>query len=141
MSELTCPALRVLVVDDCPDTRATLAVLLGLWGHDVRVAGDGPGALDLAAAFRPDVVLLDVGLPGMDGYQVARCLHQQAGLEQTFLLTLSGYAEELDHCRSREAGCEQHLVKPMDPDRLRDLLASRQGLLARVEGQLTKGSV
>jgi two-component system CheB/CheR fusion protein len=128
MQEHHCPALRVLIVDDCPDTRATLTILLHLWGHDTRVAPDGPTALELARAFRPDVVLLDVGLPGMDGYEVARRLHQLAGLEHLFLLTLSGYATEEDHDRSREAGCDQHLVKPLDPEVLRDLLASRQGL-------------
>jgi CheY-like chemotaxis protein len=107
--------LRVLVVDDCPDTLESMATLLRLWGHDVRVAGNGPGALDAAAHCRPDVVLLDVGLPGMNGYQVARRLRAEYSRGETLLVTLSGYGQDTDRHRSLEAGCDDHWLKPIDP--------------------------
>src|SRR5690348_1665389 len=91
--------LRVLVVDDCPDTTASMAILLQLWGHDVRVAHDGPAALGLADGYRPDVVLLDVGLPGMDGYRVARELRANPRLPRPFLVSLTGHGEEVHRLR------------------------------------------
>jgi CheY-like chemotaxis protein len=115
--------LRVLVVDDCPDTTAALAILLRCWSHDVRVAHDGPAALETAAGFRPDVVLLDVGLPGMDGYEVARRLRGEVGLARALLVAVTGYGQEADRL-SREAGCDRHLLKPVDLDALQGLLAS-----------------
>jgi len=111
---------RVLVVDDCPDTRVSLASLLRLWGHDVRGAADGPTALETAVAYRPDVVLLDIGLPGMDGGEVARCLRRRG--EPALLVSVSGYGDE-DHRRcALDAGCDLHWVKPIDLDELRGLL-------------------
>ena len=88
--------LRVLVVDDWPDTAESLAVLLRLWGHDVRIAHDGPTALAVAALYRPHVVLLDVGLPGMDGYQVAWRMRNDLRLRETFLVSLTGYGQDSD---------------------------------------------
>jgi CheY-like chemotaxis protein len=118
--------LRVLVVDDWPDTAESMAVLLRLWGHDVRIAHDGPTALAVAALYRPNVVLLDVGLPGMDGYQVARRLRNDLRLRGTFLVSLTGYGQDSDLWRSREAGCNRHLLKPVDPEVLERLLASQK---------------
>jgi CheY-like chemotaxis protein len=118
--------LRVLVVDDWPDTAESMAVLLRLWGHDVRIAHDGPAALAVAAVYRPDVVLLDVGLPGMDGYQVARQMRNDPRLREAFLVSLTGYGQDSDLGRSREAGCDRHLLKPVDPEVLERLLAARR---------------
>jgi CheY-like chemotaxis protein len=118
--------LRVLVVDDWPDTIESMATLLRLWGHDVRTARDGPEALGVAAAYHPDVALVDVGLPGMDGYEVARHLREDPGLEQTFVVSVSGYGQEAEFQRSRESGCAVHLLKPVDPDGLERLLLSRR---------------
>ena len=116
------PPHRVLVVDDYPDTAETMAMLLRLWGHDVCIAHDGPGALALAFTYRPDVVLLDLGLPGMDGFEVARRLRQEAAFRDVFLASVSGFTQEVDSRRAREAGCDCHLFKPVDPDQLRRLL-------------------
>lgn len=118
--------LRVLVVDDWPDMIDSMAALLRLWGHDVRTARDGPEALGVAGVYHPDVALVDVGLPGMDGYEVARHLREDPGLEQTFVVSLSGYGQETEFQRSRESGCDLHLLKPVDPDGLERLLRSRQ---------------
>jgi CheY-like chemotaxis protein len=115
-------ALRVLVVDDRPDTRASLRLLVTAWGHEVAEAADGPSALAVAGAYRPDAVLLDVGLPGLDGYEVARRLRGLPGLGDTFLLAQTGYGtpDEVERCL--RAGFDLHLLKPVDPDRLRRLL-------------------
>jgi DNA-binding response OmpR family regulator len=122
MRRSACPAKRVLVVDDCRDTTASMALLLRAWGYDVRTANDGWAALALAGDYAPDIVLLDIGLPGLDGFQVARRLRQQPGLERAFVLSLSGYGQEADCCRAREAGCDRHLLKPVDPDELQRIL-------------------
>jgi CheY-like chemotaxis protein len=112
----------VLVVDDCPDTATSMEVLLRLWGHDVRVAHDGPAALNLAQTYHPDAVFLDIGLPGMDGFQVAQRLHERPELSDTLLFSLSGYGQESDRQHALESGCACHLVKPVDPNMLRTLL-------------------
>jgi PAS domain S-box-containing protein len=127
--EVTGPSRRVLVVDDNRDAAESLAKFLALSGHDVRTAHDGKAALEAARAFRPEVVLLDIGLPGMDGYQVARRLREQEGERHAFLAALTGYGQEDDRRRSREAGFDAHLVKPTDPDDLLALVA-RCGRLA-----------
>jgi len=118
------PPHRVLVVDDNVDGAQSLALLLRLDGHEVRVAHDGPSALEVAASFRPDVVLLDIGLPkGMDGYAVARALRELPGLGETVLVALTGYGQEEDRRRTAAAGFQAHLVKPASPAALRALLA------------------
>ena len=115
---------RVLVVDDNKDAAAMLTMLLEASGHDVRMAHDGPAALKATIDDRPDVVLLDIGLPGLDGFEVAKRIRQQPTLEHIVLVALTGYGQESDRARSREAGFDHHLVKPADFDKVRDILAT-----------------
>ena len=113
----------VLVVEDNKDGAESLAMLLGLMGHQVRIAYTGSEALAAAKACRPQVALLDIGLPGMSGYEVAQRLRDQPGSEATVLIAMTGYGQEEDRQRSREAGFHHHLVKPVDPATLEQLLA------------------
>jgi two-component system CheB/CheR fusion protein len=115
--------VRVLVVEDNVDAAESLATLLRLWGHDVRVVHDGLDALDAARAYQPEVVLLDIGLPGLDGYQVAERLRDDVGLDHALLVAMTGYGQPEDRRRSREAGIHHHFVKPVEPFVLRNLLA------------------
>jgi two-component system OmpR family response regulator len=122
------PARRVLVVDPCGDTVESTAWLLRLWGHDVRGAGTGREALEVARAYRPDAVLMEIGLPGLDGCQVARRLRQQGADREVLLVAVTGYGDEKNRRRSQEAGFDRHLVKPVEPEVLQSLLAtSHQG--------------
>jgi signal transduction histidine kinase/DNA-binding response OmpR family regulator len=114
--------LRVVVVDDNVDGVESLADLIGLLGHEVRVAHDGPAGIAAVAAFDPDIVLLDIGLPGMDGYEVAR--HLRGSDARAVLVAVSGYGRDEDRAMAREAGFEQHFVKPVEYDTLRMLLDS-----------------
>jgi CheY-like chemotaxis protein len=116
-------ARSILVVDDDQDTARTLSMLLKLMGHEVHTALDGPSALRVAGACRPEFVLLDIGLPGMDGLEVARQMRGDPGLSTTRLVALTGYGQEADFQRSIQAGFDAHLVKPVDQARLRELLA------------------
>ncbi len=115
--------LRVLIVDDNVDAAEMLAEWLGAIGHEVRVAADGPTALEIAGPFVPEVALLDIGLPVMDGYEVARRLRELGGCTTTRLIALTGYGQESDHDRSRRAGFEDHLVKPVDLDAITQAVA------------------
>jgi CheY-like chemotaxis protein len=117
------PARSVLIVDDNQDAAESLALLLRRRGQEVRTAHDGPAALDLARARPPDVVLLDIGMPGMDGLEVARRLRQDLGLKETLLVALTGYDGQADRRRSQEAGFNVHLVKPADVRAVERLLA------------------
>ncbi len=116
-------ARRILIVDDNRDAAESLGTLLEIRGNEVQVAGDGPSALAAIGAWHPAVVLLDIGLPGMDGYEVARRVRAQPGLEDTVLIALTGWGQEDDRRRSREAGFDHHLVKPVDFQVLEALLA------------------
>jgi PAS domain S-box-containing protein len=116
--------LRVLVVDDNVDSADSMALLLSLDGHETRTAFDGPGALAAAAEFLPQAVLLDIGLPGMDGYEVARRMRELPGLRNVLMIAITGYGQEDDRARSKAAGFDHHLVKPVDPDALSLLLGS-----------------
>jgi len=123
-------ALRVLVVDDNEDAANALGQVLELSGHQVTLAHDGPGAIAAAAAAPPELVLLDIGLPGMDGYAVAERL-RAAGHDRAALVAISGYGQDDDVRRSSEAGFDHHLVKPVDGAVLRKLIAEVSGRLAR----------
>jgi CheY-like chemotaxis protein/two-component sensor histidine kinase len=120
------PSLVVLVVDDHGDVAESLAMLLRLWGHEVHTAPDGLSGLKAARGHRPQVVLLDIGLPGMDGYEVARRLREEFGPGMQ-LVALTGYGQEEDRQKSQAAGFDAHLVKPADPAVLRAFLAGVQG--------------
>ncbi len=115
---------RVLVVDDNADGAESLAMLLRMGGHEVSVAHDGPAALKAVAAFAPEVVFLDIGMPGMSGYDVAKQLRAQPGSERILLVAMTGYGQEEDRRRSWEAGFHHHLVKPVEFGVLADLLNS-----------------
>ena len=114
-------AKRILVIDDNGDAAEALAEVLRSLGHDVQIALRGPDGLRSAAALRPEVVFVDIAMPGMDGYEVARQLRRQTG-PKTKLLALSGYSSEKDRRKSLEAGFDTHLVKPIDADVLSDIL-------------------
>ena len=114
---------RVLVVDDNVDAAESLVALLEMWGHEAHARHDGPAVVPAVAELRPEVVLLDIGLPGMDGYDVARELRSLPGDPVRLLAAITGYGQPEDRRRSEEAGFDVHLTKPVDPDRLRELLA------------------
>jgi CheY-like chemotaxis protein len=103
-----------------------LSRLLKLLGHDIRTAYDGPSAIAEALAFRPEYILLDIDLPGMDGYEVAKRLRSE-GLRTTVTIAITGYGQEEDRRRSREAGFDHHLVKPLDFDALVSLIVQPVG--------------
>jgi PAS domain S-box-containing protein len=123
VANLAQPASRVLVVDDNVDTARALGKLLKLLGHDVKVVHDGEAAIDAARTHRPEIVLLDIGLPGMDGYDVAATLRREECCRGATLVAVSGYGQEADVRRSQHAGFDHHLVKPVDYDSLMLLLA------------------
>ena len=127
----TGPSLRVLVVDDNVDTVTTLALLVKESGHDVRTAYDGPAVLEAALDYRPNVVLLDIGLPGLNGLEVAKQLRQQPALQNAVLVAMTGYGRESDLQRSFDAGFDHHLVKPGDFGRVLQILAGVSELSAR----------
>lgn len=114
--------LRVLVIDDNQDAADTLAELLALSDHDVEVAYSGPAGLAAAQRFQPEVVLCDLGLPGMDGFAVATTLRATPETRSAHLIAVSGYGQEEDRRRSREAGFELHLTKPVDPAAIERIL-------------------
>jgi CheY-like chemotaxis protein len=107
-------ARRVLVVDDNPDAAAVLAYALVEAGHEVRTAGDGPSALQLVESYAPDIAFLDIGLPVMDGYELAGLLRRTPGLAQTPLVAITGYAQDGDRQRALASGFVEHIAKPVD---------------------------
>jgi CheY-like chemotaxis protein len=109
---------RILVVDDNRDSADSLARLLELMGHQTTIAYDGPSAVASAEEFRPEVMLLDVGLPGLDGYEVARRIRAQPWGKDITLIAATGWGQPEDRRRSREAGFDHHMVKPVDLDDL-----------------------
>jgi CheY-like chemotaxis protein len=115
---------RILVVEDNEDAAESLAMLLRYWGHEVSVARDGPQALSLAEESPPNTVLLDIRLPGMDGYQVAERLQEQGELSKARLVGLTGYQDEKDALRSREVGLQSLLTKPVDPMVLQEVITA-----------------
>jgi len=117
---------RILVVDDQPDAAAMLARLLRRRGHEVHVAADGPAAIEIAIAFRPESILLDIGLPGMDGYEIARHLRARPETAACRLIALTGYGQDEDLRLARKAGFDHHLVKPTDLEAIEALLAGER---------------
>ena len=119
---------RVLVVDDNRDSAETVALLLELAGHQTRMAHDGQEALDMATTFRPDVVLLDIGLPKMSGYDVCRRLREQPWSSDALIIAMTGWGQTDDLRRSAHAGFDHHCVKPVDHDALTALILQARPL-------------
>jgi CheY-like chemotaxis protein len=117
---------RLLVVDDNRDAAESMSMLLQMWGHEVAFAYDGPSALETAAQWQPEAVFLDIGLPGMDGYELAARLRELPQGKAAVLIAITGYGQDDDRLRSERAGIDHHLVKPVAPDALRDLIDSLQ---------------
>jgi two-component system, sensor histidine kinase len=115
---------RVLIVDDNEDSAESMMMLARSWGHEVAVANDGPVALTLALTFQPDIAMVDIGLPGMDGYEVARRLRKASSDRDLYLMALTGYGRADDVRLAREAGFDEHLIKPTNLDELRRMLES-----------------
>jgi CheY-like chemotaxis protein len=113
---------RVLVVDDNRDIVDSMTLLLELSGHQVETAHDGPEAIEAAARYRPEVILLDIGMPGMDGYTVCRRIREQPWGKDIGIIALTGWGQDDDRIRSEEAGFDDHLVKPVDSSALLRLL-------------------
>jgi PAS domain S-box-containing protein len=117
------PGYSLLVVDDNVDSAMSLAKLLRLMRHDVKVAHDGVSAIEVAKSYLPDLIFLDIGMPGMDGYDVAHRIRSTPGLERTVLAALTGWGQEEDRRRTAEAGFNHHLVKPLEPKALEQVLS------------------
>lgn len=115
---------RVLIADDNGDAADSLAMFLELAGHEVRIANGGEAAQVIARSFRPDVAVLDIGMPDVSGYEVARSLRRESGGRAIALIAVTGWGQENDRRRALEAGFDHHLIKPVDPDRLAQLLAN-----------------
>jgi CheY-like chemotaxis protein len=122
-------SLRVLVVEDNADAADTLGLLLRLHGHKVEIARTGPTALQMASAFRPEVVLLDIGLPGMDGFHVVQRLREKPGFKDVVICAVTGYTpSEADRQRQKETGFDHHYIKPLD---LKILLEMFKGVVGQ----------
>jgi two-component system, sensor histidine kinase len=113
---------RVLLVEDNQDGREALATLLGIWNFEVISAEDGLQALELSEENHPDIAILDIGLPGLDGYEVARRLRERDEAQPYHLIALTGYGQPKDRAKALAAGFDMHLVKPVDPSELRRIL-------------------
>lgn len=121
---LVTPLLRILVVDDNVDSAESWGTLLGILGHEIRIAHDGPSALETSRGFRPDVVLQDIGMPGMDGYEVARRMRRDPATAGAMLVAITGYGRDEDRREARDAGFDHHLTKPADLGAVDDLMRS-----------------
>ena len=115
--------LRVLVVDDDRDLATGTEIILRAMGHDVRVAHDGAEALEIAAAFQPEAALVDLGMPNMNGYLLARKLREWRWTRDAVLIAVTGWGGERERERAKEAGFDHHLLKPAQPERIAELLA------------------
>jgi CheY-like chemotaxis protein len=115
---------RIVVVDDNRDAAESIAEVLRTMGHDVRVANDGPTALEVVEGFDPEVAVLDIGLPVMDGYELARRLRGDRSADDLRLVALTGYGQATDRARSAAAGFDAHLVKPVDVRHLAEVIVS-----------------
>ncbi|XXY28968.1 GNAT family N-acetyltransferase [Sorangium sp. So ce233] len=135
-AQRTADRLRVLVVDDNQDSAESMAMLLQRMGHEAHAVFDGPSALDLATRLKPDLVLLDIGMPGMTGHEVARALRGIPGLAGLSLFAMTGYGQESDRRSTQEAGFDEHLVKPISVDVLRRRVTN---IAARARAQRREG--
>ena len=124
---LTARPLRILVVDDNPDSAELLASLFTAVGHEVVMAHDGPGALTALRGFTPDVAVLDIGLPVMDGYELATRIRERLGSAAPAFVGMTGYGQPQDLARSRAAGFKLHFVKPADPEAVLDAVEQLAG--------------
>jgi CheY-like chemotaxis protein len=122
---------RVLVVDDNVDAADSMALILRMSGYEAQCAYDGPSALDAAAQYNPDVVILDIGLPGMTGYEVARKLREQPRFDRMPIIAVTGYGQEDDRNKSKQAGFDHHLIKPVSPEALQSFLGKGRTHTAR----------
>jgi CheY-like chemotaxis protein len=120
------PGRRILIVDDNRDAAASLAMLLTVLGNDTRTAHDGLQAVELADAFRPDLIVLDIGLPKLNGYDACRRIRQQVWAQEMLIVAATGWGQQEDRRRSKEAGFDRHLVKPIDAAELNRLLSERK---------------
>ncbi len=120
------PPLRILVADDNQDSAESLAMLLTMMGHDVRTELDGAQAVETARAFQPQVVLLDLGMPRLNGYEAARRIRALPGGDEVVLIAQTGWSQPEDRRRSQEAGFDHHVVKPIPSGSLEKLLAPRR---------------
>jgi CheY-like chemotaxis protein len=116
-------SLRILIVDDNRDGADSLAMMLQIMGNETATAYDGQEGVTVAERLRPDVVLLDIGLPKLNGFEAARHIREQTWGEKTVLIAVTGWGQEEDRRRSREAGFDHHMVKPVDPNALMKLFA------------------
>jgi len=116
------PKCRIVVADDNADSAASLAMMLRILGHEVQTAHDGQQAVELAETFRPDVMLLDIGMPRMDGYEAAQHLRKNPELGRVILIALTGWGQDDDKRRAEEAGFNHHVTKPIDLAALQSLL-------------------
>jgi CheY-like chemotaxis protein len=114
--------MRVLVVDDSPDNLELLSMAMTMWGHEAVVLQDSTLALSTAVEFLPQVVFLDLGMPDVDGWEIARQLRQHTALAGTFLVALTGYGREEDQAKSQAAGFDLHLLKPVDLEEIETIL-------------------
>jgi CheY-like chemotaxis protein len=132
--------VRVLIVEDNADAADSLGTLLTLLGHEVEITADGPTAVRLATTVPPDVALVDIGLPGMDGYEVAKQL--RAACPDVILVALTGYGREQDRRRALAAGFQHHVIKPADPEAINTLLLQlgRRSVAASEESPTTQRS-
>ena len=121
-SQTDASGLRILIVDDNRDAATSLAMLLEISGSKTETAHDGPAAIEAAARFQPEFILLDIGLPGLDGYQVAQRIRAEPWGKAVMLVAVTGWGQAEDRARSRAAGFDAHLVKPVDLDALLKLL-------------------
>jgi CheY-like chemotaxis protein len=124
------PLFRILVVEDNRDVANTLCLLLRLWGYDGRAVYDGQEALAAAHAYKPDCILMDIGLPGVDGYRLAEEVRRDEALRGTTLIAITAYSDE---ARAKRAGFDHHLTKPADPRNLEEMLRSLQNMGKRLE--------
>jgi CheY-like chemotaxis protein len=124
MTDVAKRALRVLIVEDNRDSADMLDEIVREWGHATQVAYDGLEAVRMAEEFRPDAVLLDIGLPKIDGHEVARRIRQAPWGRQPLLVAVTGWGQDADRRRSKAAGIDHHLVKPVDPAALENVLAA-----------------